>query len=64
MKAANDSIIDRMKKGESLASVPPQATWWPPRPVIKKNLSLLYPFSTVMPLPAGAQEETKDGEDS
>jgi hypothetical protein len=41
-KKENDALIERMRKGESLASVSVSSTWWPPRPVIKKDLSLLF----------------------
>lgn len=33
----NDEILEKFFKGESLAKVPPQATWFPPRPIIKKD---------------------------
>lgn len=33
----NEEIIDRMRKGCSHSLVPPQATWWPPRPIIEKD---------------------------
>lgn len=35
-KAHNDRVIDMWKKGESLAAIKPQDTWFPPRPIIKK----------------------------
>ena len=37
-KKENDALIEKMRKGESLAKVSVSATWWPPRPVIKKDL--------------------------
>ena len=34
----NEWIKNRMKLGHKLfAVVPPEATWWPPREIIKKN---------------------------
>ncbi len=33
---ANKNIIERMKRGESLAVVSLEATHFPPRPIIKK----------------------------
>lgn len=45
-KQENDRIIERMKRGESLATVPTEATWFPPRPTIKKDLTKLYTLST------------------
>jgi len=33
----NEEILEKFFKGESLAKVPPQATWFPPRPIIKKD---------------------------
>jgi hypothetical protein len=37
-KKENDALIEKMRKGESLATVSVSATWWPPRPIIKKDL--------------------------
>lgn len=37
-KKENDALIEKMRKGESLASVSVSATWFPPRPKIKKDL--------------------------
>ena len=37
-KRENDALLEKMRKGESLAIVSVQATWWPPRPIIKKDL--------------------------
>ena len=37
-KKENDALIEKMRKGESLATVSVSATWWPPRPKIKKDL--------------------------
>ena len=33
----NKDIVSRLKRGESTRTVPPEATWWPPRPIIKKD---------------------------
>ena len=33
----NARILAKMKRGESLSTVPPEATWFPPRPIIAKN---------------------------
>lgn len=33
----NADLIARMKRGESLARCDTQATWWQPRPKIKKD---------------------------
>jgi len=37
IKKANQRILDKMKRGESLVIVPAEATWFPPRPLIKKS---------------------------
>ena len=45
IKKANDSVIAKMKRGESLTIIPADATWFPPRPIIeksKKDLERLY----------------------
>ena len=36
-KAENDSIIERFKRGEGLSRISSSATWFPPRPIIKKD---------------------------
>lgn len=33
----NQDLIDRMKSGENLQRYSSQASWFPPRPVIKKD---------------------------
>lgn len=37
IKKSNASILRRLQRGESLANVPPEATWFPPRPLLSKN---------------------------
>jgi hypothetical protein len=36
-KKANEELLRKMKSGESLKMVSVQSTWFPPRPIIKKN---------------------------
>ena len=36
-KAKNKDLIERMKKGESLALIDQKATFWPPGKIIKKD---------------------------
>jgi hypothetical protein len=36
-KRENADLIKRMKAGESLARIPASATWFQPRPVVKKD---------------------------
>ena len=43
IKQANEYILCKLQRRESLATVPPEATWYPPRPRIEKDLSKLYP---------------------
>ena len=33
----NRQLLEKMRKGESLALIPTQATWFPPRPIIQKD---------------------------
>lgn len=37
----NADLIARMRRGQTLARVDHQATWWPPRPIIKKDPHLV-----------------------
>lgn len=37
----NKDLVDRMRAGEKLSSFSPQASWFPPRPAIKKDKSLM-----------------------
>lgn len=39
-KKENDALLEKMRKGESLTTVSTSATWWPPRPIIKKDFAL------------------------
>jgi hypothetical protein len=48
-KKENEALIERMRNGESLTAVSVSSTWWPPRPVIKKDLSLLFGEKTPAP---------------
>lgn len=48
-KKENDSLIEKMRNGESLAMVSVSSTWYPPRPIIKKDLSLLFGEKTPVP---------------
>jgi hypothetical protein len=48
-KKENDALIKKMRNGESLAMVSVSSTWYPPRPVIKKDLSLLFGEKTPDP---------------
>lgn len=36
-KRRNQDLIERAQRGENTALIPPQATWFPPRPLIKKD---------------------------
>jgi hypothetical protein len=38
IKKSNEEVIRKMKVGESLAVIPPSATWFPPRAVIVKDI--------------------------
>ena len=61
-KQENDRIIARMKRGESLATVPSEATWFPPRPLTVKNendIKRLYGIKKSQPL-CLVQESTQD----
>jgi ribosomal protein L19E len=40
-KKENQDLIERMRKGESLARCRPQDTWFQPRPIIKKDLEAM-----------------------
>lgn len=41
-KKENERILNLMKSGDSLSTIPTSATWFPPRPTIKKDLSKFY----------------------
>lgn len=36
-RAHNDQLIDRMRRGDSLWAFDSQSSWFPPRPIIKKD---------------------------
>lgn len=40
-KAKNDDLIRRMREGEDLKLYNASDTWFPPRPIIKKDQSLV-----------------------
>lgn len=37
----NADLIERMKRGEQLSLIDQQASWWPPRPIIKKDWEII-----------------------
>jgi len=41
-KQRNNEILAKLRNGESLSTIPGSATWFPPRPIIKKDLTKLY----------------------
>lgn len=57
-KKENDALIEKMRRGESLATVSVSATWWPPRPVIKKDLSLLFGEKNTRPKQETVNDKT------
>lgn len=62
IKKANDFILGKLKRGESLATVPPEATWFPPRPIQKKDLTKRYAtkeHKTSLSLVTGDANETE-----
>jgi len=61
LKKQNDYILGKMQRGESLATVPTEATWYPPRPRIEKDLSKLYPAQQPksLSLVTGDNDETE-----
>ena len=40
-KKKNEDLIKRMKAGETLSSFNAQASWFPPRPDIKKDAKII-----------------------
>lgn len=49
-KAENQDLIERMRRGESLARIPATATWFQPRPSVKKDgdaMARLYGLSVL-----------------
>lgn len=60
-KKENDALLEKMRRGESLATVSVSATWWPPRPVIKKDLSLLFGEKTPDPKLETFNDKNKTG---
>ena len=40
-KERNEDILDRLKKGDALSSFDSYASWYPPRPIIKKDSKAL-----------------------
>ena len=60
----NARILEKMQRGESLVTVPTQATWFPPRPIIeksKKDIERLYNISAsphTLSLVTGENDDT------
>lgn len=40
-KERNEHIVERLKNGDSLSSFNSQASWFPPRPLVQKDLIAL-----------------------
>jgi hypothetical protein len=64
-RRANAALLEKFRNGESTAMVEAQATWWPPRPIIKKD-----PAAIARVLGEGEQGErpgpkkVRDGDDA
>lgn len=54
----NKELIERWMRGEPLNTVSPEATWFPPRPIIKKENTGL--FSTDKPKPKVLEFKKKE----
>jgi hypothetical protein len=37
----NKELVQKMRRGESFAAMPPQATWFPPRKIEKKDKKVI-----------------------
>lgn len=57
-KKENDALIEKMRNGESLSMVSVSSTWYPPRPVIKKDLSLLFGEKNTRPKQETVNDKT------
>ena len=36
-KRQNEYVLRLLREGKTCTTVAPEATWWPPRPIISKN---------------------------
>ena len=62
-KAHNAELIRRMMKGETLTSFDSQSSWYPPRPIIKKDLSeisRLYSPEVSLSVPEVARQTNRE----
>jgi hypothetical protein len=64
-KERNEDVLDRLKKGDALSSFDSYASWYPPRPIIKKDpkaLGKLYGSKPIndMPVQKAARTELKE----
>lgn len=60
-KKHNQELINKMRNGESLRSFDSQASWFPPRPVLKKDeeaMSRLYTQGVSSRSPSGRAKKT------
>jgi len=51
-KEHNSDLVRRMRSGEPLNAIDSKASWYPPRPIIKKDqveMARLYPETNVPP---------------
>jgi hypothetical protein len=66
-KERNEDVLDRLKKGDSLSSFDSYASWYPPRPIIKKDpkaLGKLYGSRTNNDMPVQKAVRTEFNETS
>lgn len=50
-KLKNEDLVHRMREGESLALLPQTATFFPPRPIIKKDTKALRDLGFIKDTP-------------
>ena len=54
----NKEIVERLKKGESTQLIPTHMTWFPPRPIIKKDEKVIKQLYGINDQPEKTDDNT------
>jgi hypothetical protein len=58
-KQKNKDLVERYKKGESIQLIPSSATWFPQRPIIKKDEKIVKELYGDNATVVGEEKKTK-----
>jgi len=59
-KEHNNGVLERLRAGDSLSLVPPQATWFPPRGTFSRELGRMVVSAPIAPADRTVEAKNDD----